>query len=118
MAIAPRTHSQRQADSPVTDEIVKGLQPSNTPDPSDSSSITLIPTPLPTPLGISRLFVSSSQRRLGIGSRLLTAAATTFVHGCPLDPKKGEVAFSQPTGLGGKVLEKWAGGKGRVFEET
>ena len=118
MAIAPRTHSQREADSPVTDEIIKGLQPSNTPDPSDSSSITLIPTPLPTPLGISRLFVSSSQRRLGIGSRLLTAAATTFVHGCPLDPKKGEVAFSQPTGLGGKVLEKWAGGKGRVFEET
>ncbi|KAI0687134.1 hypothetical protein BC835DRAFT_1512826 [Cytidiella melzeri] len=85
---------------------------------SDSSSITLIPTPLPTPLGISRLFVSSSHRRLGIGSRLLTAAASTFVHGCPLDPKKGEVAFSQPTGLGGKVLEKWAGGKGRVFEET
>ncbi|KAI0341761.1 hypothetical protein BDW22DRAFT_1358630 [Trametopsis cervina] len=85
---------------------------------SDSSSITLIPKPLPTPLGISRLFVSSSHRRLGIGSRLLTAAALTFIHGCPLDPKKGEVAFSQPTGLGGKVMEKWTGGKGRVFEET
>jgi N-acetyltransferase len=48
---------------------------------------------------------------------LLTAAAETFILGCPLDPKKGEVAFTQPTGLGGKVLEKWARGKGRVYEE-
>ncbi|KAI0093570.1 hypothetical protein BDY19DRAFT_881795 [Irpex rosettiformis] len=122
MAIAPQTppnptqHSDDNTEANIPSK--ESHQSSSTLDPSDSSSITLIPIPLPTPLGISRLFVSSSHRCLGIGSRLLTAAATTFIHGCPLDPKKGEIAFSQPTGLGGKVLEKWAGGKGRVFEET
>lgn len=86
--------------------------------PKDSSSaIQLLPTPLPTPLGIPRLFVSSSHRRLGVATMLLTAAAETFILGCPLDPKKGEIAFTQPTGLGGMVLAKWAGGNGRVYEE-
>lgn len=83
----------------------------------DSSAIRLLPTPLPTPLGIPRLFVSSSHRRQGVASALLTATAKTFILGCPLNPTKGEVAFSQPTGLGGMVLKKWAGGKGRVYEE-
>lgn len=83
----------------------------------DSSALRLVPTPLPTPLGIPRLFVSSAHRRLGVASTLLTAAAETFILGCPLDPKKGEVAFTQPTGLGGMVLENWAGGRGRVYEE-
>lgn len=82
-----------------------------------SSAIRLLPTPLPTPLGIPRLFVSSTHRRLGVACTLLTAAADTFILGCPLDPKKGEVAFTQPTGLGRMVLEKWAEGKGRVYEE-
>ena len=49
---------------------------------------------------------------------LAEASIRWLQHHSTLDPKKGEVAFSQPTGLGGKVLEKWAGGKGRVFEET
>ena len=122
MAIAPQAIAElakpNNDDDILEGKASEGSQLSSLSDPSDSSSITLIPTPLPTPLGISRLFVSSTHRRLGIGSRLLTAAAKTFIHGCPLDPKKGEIAFSQPTGLGGKVLEKWAGGKGRVFEET
>ncbi|KIP08168.1 hypothetical protein PHLGIDRAFT_104748 [Phlebiopsis gigantea 11061_1 CR5-6] len=99
MAIAPREGSE------------------STPSSKDSSAIRLIPTPLPTPLGIPRLFVSSAHRRLGVASTLLTAAAETFILGCPLDPKKGEVAFTQPTGLGGMVLENWAGGRGRVYEE-
>jgi N-acetyltransferase len=65
------------------------------------------PTLLPTPMGIPRLFVSSTHRRLGIARRLLTAAARTFIHGCPLDPEKGHVAFSQPTGSGQAVMDAW-----------
>jgi N-acetyltransferase len=120
MAIAPHTPATdtlEESKSRNTGSLKDSTVPSAS-ESSESSSIALIPTPLPTPLGVSRLFVSSSHRRLGIGSRLLTETASTFIHGCPLDPKKGDVAFSQPTGLGGKVLAKWAGGNGRVFEET
>ena len=52
------------------------------------------PTLLPTPMSIPRLFVPSTHRRLVIARHLLTAAATTFIHGCPLDPESGQVAFS------------------------
>jgi N-acetyltransferase len=75
------------------------------------------PTPLPTPLGILRIFVSSSHRRQGIASKLLSAAAETFIHGCPLDPLKGHVAFTQPTGDGSAVMHQWGGGGVRIYEE-
>lgn len=82
-----------------------------------SSNLYVHPTPLPTPMGIPRLFVSSSHRRLGIASRLLGVAAESFILGCPLDPAKGEVAFTQPTGAGKAVLEKWGKGGVRIYEE-
>ncbi|KAI0831501.1 hypothetical protein BC628DRAFT_1530873 [Trametes gibbosa] len=86
--------------------------------PVDSSSNLYVhPAPLPTPLGIPRLFVSSAHRRLGIASRLLAAAAQTFILGCPLDPARGEVAFTQPTGAGKAVLEAWGRGGVRIYEE-
>ncbi|CDO72891.1 hypothetical protein BN946_scf185002.g76 [Trametes cinnabarina] len=86
--------------------------------PVDSSTNLYVhPTPLPTPLGIPRLFVSSAHRRLGIASRLLSAAAATFILGCPLDPARGEVAFTQPTGMGKAVLESWGRGGVRIYEE-
>jgi len=75
------------------------------------------PTPLATPLGISRLFVSSAHRRKGIASKLLSAAAETFIHGCSLDPRKGQVAFTQPTGDGKSVMQRWGGGGVRIYEE-
>ncbi|KAG8843105.1 hypothetical protein FRB96_004354 [Tulasnella sp. 330] len=75
------------------------------------------PNPLPTPLGIPRIFVPSEHRRQGVAQALLTSAARTFVFGCPLDPKKGEVAFSQPTSAGRAVMTKWGGGCVRIFEE-
>ncbi|KAG5635920.1 hypothetical protein H0H81_009661 [Sphagnurus paluster] len=75
------------------------------------------PTPLPTPMGISRLFVPSTHRRQGIARHLLSAAAATFIHGCPLDPRKGEVAFTQPTGDGSAVMMDWGGGGVRIYEE-
>lgn len=86
--------------------------------PVDSASNLYVhPAPLPTPLGIPRLFVSSSHRRLGIASQLLSIAASTFILGCPLDPSKGEVAFTQPTGAGKGVLERWGKGGVRIYEE-
>lgn len=75
------------------------------------------PDLLPTPMGIPRLFVPSTYRRQGIASALLNAAAATFIHGCPLDPKQGEVAFTQPTGDGKALMMKWGGGGVRIYEE-
>lgn len=75
------------------------------------------PEQIRTPMGIPRLFVSSTHRRKGIAQLLLTAAAKTFIHGCELDPEKGEVAFSQPTSMGRVVMEKWGKGGVRVYEE-
>ncbi|KAF8321294.1 hypothetical protein DL93DRAFT_2045456, partial [Clavulina sp. PMI_390] len=94
-------------------------------DPSSNSSISkdsdsglfCSPTPLPTPLGIPRMFVSSSHRHKGIAQSLLDAAARTFIYGCPLDPKLGQVAFSQPTRAGRAVMEKWGKGGVRIYEE-
>ena len=46
------------------------------------------------PNGYSTALCVSTHRRLNIARRLLTATARTFIHGCPLDPEKGQVAFS------------------------
>ncbi|KAK2467020.1 hypothetical protein APHAL10511_001278 [Amanita phalloides] len=75
------------------------------------------PEPLPTPMGIPRLFVASTHRRQGVASKLLTVAAKTFIHGYELDPRKGEVAFTQPTGDGKAVMLRWGGGGVRIYEE-
>lgn len=75
------------------------------------------PEPLPTPLGISRIFVAKGLRRQGVASFLLTSVVETFVHGCLLDPLKGQVAFSQPTGDGQRLMASWGKGKIRVFGE-
>ncbi|KAL0947427.1 hypothetical protein HGRIS_013539 [Hohenbuehelia grisea] len=82
-----------------------------------STGLFCDPTPLPTPLGIPRMFVSLSHRRQGVASKLLSAAASTFIHGCPLDPRKGEVAFTQPTGDGKAVMQRWADGSARIYQE-
>ena len=82
-----------------------------------SGNLFCDPVLLPTPMGIPRLFVPSTHRRLGIARRLLTAAARTFIHGCPLDPEKGQVAFSQPTGSGQAVMEAWGKGGIRIYED-
>ncbi|KAL5511687.1 IFM1 [Sanghuangporus vaninii] len=68
------------------------------------------PKELPTAMGIPRLFVSSAHRRKGIAKALLDGAARTFIHGCKLDPSKGEIAFSQPTSVGRTVMQKWGSG--------
>lgn len=82
-----------------------------------STSLYCSSEPLPTPLGIPRMFVSSSFRRLGIASRLLTAASENFIRGVTLDPAKGEVAFTQPTTSGKAVMEKWGKKGARIYRE-
>ncbi|KAF8837011.1 hypothetical protein BDN67DRAFT_973499 [Paxillus ammoniavirescens] len=82
-----------------------------------SSGLFCHPTALPTPLGIPRLFVSSAHRRQGIASQLLSTTAATFIHGCPLDPLKGDVAFTQPTEGGNAVMRSWGKGFIRIYEE-
>jgi N-acetyltransferase len=82
-----------------------------------TTSLYLDPAPLPTSLGVSRIFVSSSYRRQGIAHHLLNQAARTFLRGCELDPEDGEIAFSQPTAMGRAVMESWGRGGIRVYEE-
>lgn len=82
-----------------------------------NSSLFCRPEPLSTPMGIPRVFVPSAFQRRGIALRLLDAAAMTFVHGCPLSPRLGEVAFTQPTASGKALMEKWGGGGVRIYQE-
>jgi|SRR5216683_3103023 N-acetyltransferase len=82
-----------------------------------NSSLFCKPEPLPTPMGIPRVFVPSAFQRRGIALRLLDAAAVNFVHGCPLNPRQGEVAFTQPTASGKALMEKWGGGGVRIYQE-
>ncbi|KAG6910005.1 hypothetical protein DXG01_014006 [Tephrocybe rancida] len=104
-------------------ECEKAIDPSseNTATPliavDSSTGLFCHPKPLPTPLGISRLFVPSSHRRQGVARHLLSAAAETFIHGCPLDPTKGQIAFTQPTGDGNAVMMGWGGGGVRIYED-
>ncbi|KAF9265734.1 hypothetical protein L218DRAFT_859156 [Marasmius fiardii PR-910] len=81
------------------------------------SGLFCYPTPLPTSLGIPRIFVPPTDRRKGIASKLLSAVTRTFVHGCELDPKQGHVAFSQTTGDGLALMREWGGGGVRVYDE-
>ena len=114
----------------VATHIPEGKENTNEPDTADvgvktdTSSLVHVegnlyckPQPLPTTMGVARLFVSSSHRRKGIAQILLDAAASSFIHGCPLDPSQGEVAFTQPTTLGKLVMEKWGKGSVRIYEE-
>lgn len=68
-------------------------------------------------MGIPRVFVPSAYQRRGIALQLLDAAAATFVRGCPLNPRRGEVAFTQPTASGKALMEKWGGGGVRIYQE-
>ncbi|TFK76578.1 hypothetical protein BDN72DRAFT_831160 [Pluteus cervinus] len=109
MAIASpnEVKANRSDGSPATSELVAV---------DATTGLFCLPTPLPTPLGIPRIFVSSSHRRQRIASELLTAAAATFIHGCKLNPREGQVAFTQPTGDGNAVMRHWGLGGIRIYE--
>lgn len=76
------------------------------------------PTPLPTLLGIQRIWTSTSSRRHGLASLLLDFAAGRYVYGSPIprERRAADFAFSQPTGKGQKLARAWTGTKGfKVF---
>ena len=52
---------------------------------------------------------------MSLAQHLLDATCDNMVYGCAFDPRKGQVAFSQPTESGRKVMERWGGGAVRVF---
>lgn len=81
------------------------------------TSVFCDPKPLPTPVGIARIFTAKPNRRLGVASKLLSAVAETFIQGCVVDPREGEVAFTQTTGDGLALMRKWGGEKMRIYEE-
>ncbi|KAI0065493.1 hypothetical protein BV25DRAFT_1763265, partial [Artomyces pyxidatus] len=114
MAIA----SASEVDRPPSDNAADMLPPTATLVAVDTSiGLFCRPELLPTPLGIPRLFVPSAHRRQGIAVLLLDTAAATFVHGCKLDPRRGDVAFTQPTGAGRAVMESWGKGGVRIYQE-
>ncbi|OCF32379.1 hypothetical protein I316_06049 [Kwoniella heveanensis BCC8398] len=77
-------------------------------------SVICDPKPLPTPLGIHRLYTMPSYRSHGLSLHLLDAACNHTVYGCAFDPQRGEVAFSQPTESGRGVMHAWGKGTGKV----
>jgi N-acetyltransferase len=119
MTVAAPSETLLERDSnQVTDRDLLSSSPTHRLVAVDTTSgLFCHPEALPTPLGIPRLFVSSAHRRQGIASRLLSAAAATFIHGCPLDPVSGDVAFTQPTEGGHAVMLNWGGGGVRIYEE-
>ena len=118
MAIATDADVASRTSTPAPGSSAPARRPLHSLIPVDTSTgLYVHPAPLPTPMGIPRLFVSSAHRRLGIATHLLAAAAQNFILGCPLDPTKGEIAFTQPTGAGKAVLEAWGKGGVRIYEE-
>lgn len=78
------------------------------------------PDPLPTLLGVHRIWTSSSHRNAGLATLLLDAAAQRFIYGCPIPKQRRalDVAFSQPTGAGMALARSWTGTDAfRVFVE-
>ncbi|BGP39019.1 hypothetical protein JCM10449v2_002957 [Rhodotorula kratochvilovae] len=77
----------------------------------DQGAIFCSPTPLPTLLGIQRIWTSTSARRHGLASRLLDFAAAKYVYGSPIarERRAADFAFSQPTGKGQKLARAWTG---------
>ncbi|KAH9934690.1 uncharacterized protein B0H18DRAFT_951282 [Fomitopsis serialis] len=118
MAIATDADLAARTSNPAPGSAAPARRPLHSLIPVDTSTNLYVhPAPLPTPMGIPRLFVSSTHRRLGVATHLLTAAAQNFILGCPLDPRKGEIAFTQPTGAGKAILESWGKGGVRIYEE-
>ena len=83
-------------------------------------TLPIRPTPLPTLVGVHRIWTSSSYRRSSLASLLLDAVASRFIYAAPISvtARKDVVAFSQPTGAGMALARRWTGTKAfKVFVE-
>ncbi|GAA6005061.1 hypothetical protein JCM10207_008498 [Rhodosporidiobolus poonsookiae] len=84
----------------------------------DQGAIFCSPTPLPTLLGVQRIWTSTSSRRSGLASLLLDHVARKYIYGSAIPPSRRatDFAFSQPTGKGQKLARAWTGSEAfRVF---
>lgn len=72
--------------------------------PSDDTT----PPPPDPVMGISRIYTVRNSRRGKIATELLKSSANNFIYGVTLE-KKSQIAWSQPTNLGGKLAGVWSG---------
>ena len=72
---------------------------------SKSSSVSVSTSADVALLGVSRIWVSKSQRGRGLAVDLLDCARSNFFYG--VEAPKNLVAFSQPTESGGRLAERW-----------
>jgi N-acetyltransferase len=66
-------------------------------------------------VGIKRIWVSSSHRRMGVGMWMMDVVREKEVYACVLP--KNKVGFSQPTQLGWMLAKQWYQGKVVVYPE-
>ena len=92
-----------------TDPEVVGKKSHDIPPALRSSSITTSADVDIALLGITRIWTSKSHRSRGIAAGLLETARGNFFYG--MEVPKDLIAFSQPTESGGKLAERWFGGK-------
>ncbi|KAL1953782.1 hypothetical protein VTO42DRAFT_2279 [Malbranchea cinnamomea] len=74
---------------------------------ANSSSITVTDQVDPAVVGISRVWTSASSRRKGIAMDLLDCVVTNYFYGVEIP--KSQIAFSQPTESGCRLLEAFYG---------
>jgi len=63
-------------------------------------------------VGIHRIWSAPPFRGMGLGFRLLSVVASSFIHGMPIDGdemRRSLVAFSQPTESGMRLAVRWLG---------
>ncbi|KAK2741373.1 N-acetyltransferase O1 (Establishment of cohesion protein 1) [Myotisia sp. PD_48] len=75
--------------------------------PNNSSSITASEEITPAIVGVSRVWTSASSRRKGIAMDLLDCVVSNYIYG--MEIPKAQIAFSQPTESGCKLLEAFFG---------
>ncbi|KAG5292489.1 sister chromatid cohesion acetyltransferase Eco1 [Histoplasma ohiense] len=73
----------------------------------NSSSITASEEVHPAVVGISRVWTSASSRRKGIAMDLLDCVVSNYIYG--MEIPKSQIAFSQPTESGYRLLEAFFG---------
>ena len=73
----------------------------------NASPILCTSNKYPTICGVSRMWVSSKERRKGIATRLLNVIRHHFLFGYTI--RKDQIAFSQPTSEGRLFVERYTG---------
>lgn len=95
------------AESVTMGRRVTATDPNVVKDSLHQDSLAVGDTEHPALLGISRIWVSGSTRRMGVASQLLDVVQDDFYNFVKVQKRK--VAFSQPTAMGAALARKWFG---------